>query len=267
MQVQDIYVYPVKSIGGIRHEKASALQRGFMFDRRWMLVDEDDKFISQRVEHKLALLQTELQLNTLSIFHKHNRDQRISFTINEPLKNDVKVSVWDDIVVGAHLSNDIDLWFSDYLEKTCKLVFMPENGIRPIDEKYAQNNEHVSFADAFPYLLISQASLDDLNSRLQNPVPMDRFRPNLVVADSEAFEEDSWDKIRIGEVYFKVAKPCVRCILTTVDQQTGSRGTEPLFTLSKYRTLDNKVLFGQNLIALNEGNVSVNDAVEIISYK
>jgi uncharacterized protein len=116
-------------------------------------------------------------------------------------------------------------------------------------------------------LLISQASLDDLNSRLENSVPMNRFRPNLVIVGSKAFEEDSWEKIKIGEVYFKVAKPCARCILTTVDQQTGVRGTEPLFTLSKYRTLDNKVLFGQNLIALNEGNISVNDDVEIISYK
>lgn len=267
MQVQDIYIYPIKSLGGIRYEKAAALQRGFMFDRRWMLVDEQGKFITQRVEHKLALLQTELQLNTLIISHKHYRDQQISFAINQQPENNLEVSIWDDLVVGSHLNPDIDLWFSNYLGKTCKFVFMPETGSRPIDEKYAQKNEQVSFADAFPYLLISQASLDDLNSRLENAVPMDRFRPNLVVAGSNAFEEDSWDKIRIGEVYFKVAKPCARCILTTVNQQTGLKGTEPLFTLSKYRATDNKILFGQNLIALNEGSISVEDTVEVMSYK
>ena len=117
------------------------------------------------------------------------------------------------------------------------------------------------------YLLISQASLNDLNSRLSEAVPMNRFRPNLVINGTTPFEEDTWSEIKIGEVHFKVAKPCARCILTTVNQDTGTKGTEPLRTLAQYRSVNNKILFGQNLIALNEGKVCVNDSVEIISYK
>ena len=174
------------------------------------------------------------------------------------------VSIWDDNVSATHVSEESDDWFSNFLQRPVKLVFMSETGERSVDTKYADNNEQVAFADAFPYLLISQASLDDLNSRLSTRVPMNRFRPNLVISGTKPFEEDTWSKIKIGEIYFKVAKPSARCIITTIDQQTGLRNKDPLHTLSTYRTVNNKILFGQNLIALNEGALKVNDDVEII---
>lgn len=267
MQLQDIYIYPIKSLGGIRRIEETALQRGFKLDRRWMLVDETGKFITQRNEHKLSLLKTEISPDKIFIYNKAVPEQNTEVLINQSSTNTIKISIWDDTATAIHLNEKLDLWFSNYLDKPCKLVFMPENGSRAVDVRYAMNNEQVSFADTFPYLLISQASLNDLNSRLSEPVGMDRFRPNLVISGTKAFEEDLWSEIKIGEVYFKVAKPCSRCILTTIDQQTGIAGKEPLYTLSKYRTINNKVMFGQNLIALNEGNMSVNDTIEIISYK
>lgn len=267
MKVQDIFIYPVKSLAGIRKLECRALQRGFERDRRWMLVDDSGKFITQRVEHSLALLKTEMIGNTTQVSYKYAPEKKIILNFDDTDGRHATVTVWNDDVTAFHLSDEADEWFSTYLEKPCKLFFMEENVLRPVDENYAENNEQVSFADAFPYLLISQASLDDLNSRLADPVPMNRFRPNLVVSGTEAFDEDTWAEIKIGDVHFKVAKPCARCILTTVDQETGKRGSEPLRTLSGYRSTGNKVLFGQNLIALNEGFIRENDPVKIIHYK
>lgn len=267
MKIQDIFIYPVKSLGGIRKSECKALQRGFEHDRRWMLVDRSGKFITQRIEHSLALLKTEIIGNITHIYCNDEPKQKITLNFDHAIGRNIAVTIWNDDVTAVHLSDEADEWFSDFLKKPCKLVFIPETGRRAVDPKYADGNEQVSFADAFPYLLISQASLDDLNRRLPEPVPMDRFRPNLVVSGTDAFAEDTWGEIKIGEVRFKVAKPCARCILTTVDQETGKRGNEPLRTLSGYRSTDNKVLFGQNLIALNEGIIREDDIIEIIRYK
>lgn len=267
MKVQDIYVYPVKSLGGIKKSGCTALQRGFKYDRRWMLVDESGKFISQRTEYRLALLKTELTTTHLLISHKLDSARSIQIPLAKLNPGEISATIWEDQVQVIHSTEQTDEWFSQYLGKSCRLVFMPESGKRPIDPRYAEKDEQVSLADAFPYLLIGQSSLNELNSRLSEPVLMNRFRPNLVVAGTEAFAEDAWAEIKVGEVCFKVAKPCARCVLTTVDQETGIKGKEPLLTLSTYRTINNKVLFGQNLIALNEGRIRVNDPVEVIRYK
>ena len=267
MKLQDIFIYPVKSLGGIRKEEGRVLQRGFQYDRRLMLVDQSGKFITQRVEHQLALLQTDLASNQIHISHKLLPHQTLTVDLPSGKDSSILVKIWDDVTSAVHVSEEADEWFSNFLGKNCKLVFMPEMGKRPVDLKYSENNEQVSFADAFPYLLIGQGTLDELNSRLSIPVPMNRFRPNLVVSGAMPYEEDSWAEIKIGEIRFKVAKPCARCVLTTIDQDTGMKGTEPLKTLASYRTINNKVLFGQNLIALNEGILRENDQVEILSYK
>jgi len=266
MTVQDLYIYPVKSLGGIKTEKARALQRGFEFDRRWMLIDDTGKFISQRTEFQLALLRTRITENGVQISHK-SKDTSISIPFGFGSAGPVDVSIWDDRLQAVHVSEEADEWFSEMTGKSCRFVFLPENGQRPVDPRYAANEEQVSFADAFPYLLISQASLNDVNSRMNEPVPMNRFRPNIVISNTEAFEEDTWNEIRIGEVRFKVAKPCARCVLTTVDQETAIKGKEPLATLARYRTINNKVMFGQNLIALNEGFITAGDSLEVISSK
>ncbi|WP_256008948.1 MOSC domain-containing protein [Desertivirga xinjiangensis] len=266
MHVQDLYIYPVKSLAGISLPGAQALQKGFEFDRRWMLVDEDGKFITQRTEHQLALIQTKITEAGIVIRHKHHMSE-LTIPFNIPLTRTLEASVWDDQIEAYHINEEFDDWFTKQIKKSCRLIFMPENTIRSVDPRYTVNNENVSFADAFPFLLISQASLNDLNSRLANPVPMNRFRPNIVISGTEPFEEDIWNEIQISDVRFKVAKPCARCVLTTVDQDTAIRNKEPLLTLSKYRSLDNKVLFGQNLLALNEGHIKTGARVEVLSFK
>ncbi|WP_207424683.1 MOSC domain-containing protein [Desertivirga brevis] len=265
MNIQDLYIYPIKSLGGIRITEGKVLQKGFELDRRFMLVDEAGKFVTQRVEHKLALLQTSISNHSIQVRNKLTHE-----SLEVPFSNtaqEITVTVWDDVIQAVELSEELNEWFSDYLRKPVKLVYQPEIFKRPVDQKYARNDEQVSFADAFPFLLISQASLDDLNARLETPVPMNRFRPNLVVQGTDPYEEDSWTEIQIGKVNFLVAKPCARCVLTTVDQETAIKGKEPLATLAKYRTVNSKVMFGQNLIALNEGTVQVGDTVKVISRK
>ena len=267
MIVQDLFIYPVKSLSGIRVESANALGRGFQFDRRWMLVDDTGECITQRIKHQLALINTQIIGDNLIISHRYSTNKPLFIPIIQTALKKINVSIWDDQVESLHVSEDADNWFSEFLQQTCKLVYMPEDTLRPVDEQYSIKKDQVSFADSFPYLLIGQASLDDLNLRLKNPVPMNRFRPSIVISTTEPYIEDTWSKIRIGNIRFKVAKPCARCVLTTVDQETAKKGKEPLLTLSKYRTVNNKVLFGQNLLAINTGIIKLSDPVEIISYK
>jgi uncharacterized protein YcbX len=175
--------------------------------------------------------------------------------------------IWSSSVRSEVYSDEINRWFSEALGTECRLVAMPEGGHRAINPIYAvrQFKDEVSYADGYPFMLLSRASLDDLNSRLAEAVPMNRFRPNFVIADTEPFAEDKWKIIRIGSTVFHVVKPSERCVLTTVDQEKGEKtGKEPLRTLSIFRTFKSKVLFGQNLIAENTGDaIKVGDRVEV----
>lgn len=160
------------------------------------------------------------------------------------------------------VSDEVSCWFSDFLGMELDLVVMPESSERKMDSRYAVQKESVSFADGMPYVLIGQSSLDDLNQRLNEPVGMDRFRPNLVFSGGEAYAEDQFKQLQIGEVGFQVVKPCARCVLITVNQQTAEKGKEPLATLATYRTVNNKVYFGQNAVSLTPGIVRVGDPIQ-----
>ena len=180
------------------------------------------------------------------------------------------VGVWEGDVDAEFYPQEIHNWFTDALGVECKLVSMPPTTNRIVSRDHAiRETDVVSFADAYPFLLIGEGSLDDLNTRLESPVPMNRFRPNFVVKGSEAFEEDTWKRVRIGSTEFHVVKPCARCVMTTVDQTRGEKtGKEPLKTLSEYRNRDGKVLFGQNLIAESAGGkLSVGDEIEVIERR
>jgi uncharacterized protein YcbX len=261
--VSGIYIYPIKSLGGISLPSSLIEERGFQYDHRWMLVDAHNHFLTQRKFPKMALLKVSLSENGLQVTAPAMPSLFIPFVA---LTNEhVKVTIWDDTCTAIVVSQQINEWFSEALEMKCKLVFMPDDSIRPVDNRYAKNNEFVSFADGYPFLLIGEASLADLNSRLASPVPMNRFRPSLVVTTTAPFEEDRWRSIRIGNNIFHLVKPCARCILTTVDQQTGIPGKEPLKTLASYRTINNKVLFGQNVLCEQAGNIiSVGEKVELL---
>ncbi|MGC4022041.1 MAG: MOSC domain-containing protein [Cyclobacteriaceae bacterium] len=257
--LREIWIYPIKSLGGIRVKSAKVFEKGLEFDRRWMLIDDDNRFMTQRFSPKMALFKLQISDSKFQITFK-------SESIDLPLERQennksVKAVIWDDEVEVNEVSDELSQWISNRLEINCRLVSFPEKNQRPVDEKYQVNHENVSLADAYPFLIIGEQSLADLNSRLEKPVPMNRFRPNFVFSGGESFDEDKWKKISIGATIFAVAKPCARCVLTTVDQDTAEKGHEPLATLSKFRKVENKVLFGQNLIALNHEHVYEGDEI------
>ncbi|HAG84619.1 MAG TPA: MOSC domain-containing protein [Cyanobacteria bacterium UBA12227] len=264
IKLSGIYIYPIKSAAGISLETAEVESRGFQYDRRWMLVDEKGKFLTQRQLPRMALIKVKLTDGELVV--EVPDKEFLSIPLEPKTDPCIRVQVWNDICDAIPLSKEINQWFSEFLDIKCQLVYMPENSCRPINPQYAKPNEQVSFADGFPFLLISEASVQDLNKRLEQAVPMNRFRPNLVVSGCEAFAEDYWRKICIGSLDFRVVKPCSRCSITTVDQSQGIKGKEPLLTLAQYRLRDGQIFFGQNLIQDQLGTLQVGDTVEIKNF-
>lgn len=259
LKVSELWIYPVKSLGGIRVEKASILPKGFSNDRRWMLVDENNQFMTQRTLPPMARFH--LSVSNGGFLVTHGDEQQVLPAVASG--EDMEAAIWDDRVLVKAVDPGMDAWFSRLLDKPCRLVAFPEERARPVDPRFVVGDDHVSLADAYPMLLIGQSSLDDLNSRLDQPVPMNRFRPNIVVTGGQPFEEDGWKRFQIGKSRFAGVKPCARCILTTIDQETIVKSSEPLATLSKYRKVGNKVLFGQNLIPLTDGVINVGDELTV----
>jgi uncharacterized protein len=259
LQVSALYIYPIKSLGGIALQQTELTDRGLKHDRRWLLVDDQHVFLTQRKHPAMALLQVALTDGGLSVFPKNEPSNQLVIPfINAPAEA-ITVTIWDDTCTGWLISKTIDDWFTAQLGTPCHLVYMPDEALRAVDKKYATNNEITSFSDGYPILLISQASLDDLNQRLPVPVPMDRFRPNIVITGSAPYAEDELTLFSINNLRFAGVKLCARCVLTTIDQATGEAGKDPLKTLAGYRTRNNKVLFGQNLLHYGTGSIRVGD--------
>ena len=256
-----VYVYPIKSCGGISLQSADLGATGLVHDRRWMLVDEGGGFVSQRRHPRMALISTRIAPDRLVVSAPGMPDLEVPLE-GEP-EGRIDVEVWGDAQRGAPVGGYADRWFGRFLGVRCRLVRKPEDDVRPVDSAYARSGDQTSFADGFPLLLISEASLEDLNARLESPVPMNRFRPSLVVRGCGPHAEDGWEEVRVGEAVFRVAEPCARCAVTTVDQQTGERGREPLRTLATYRKADGEVLFGRNLIHTSPGTLGVGDPVGV----
>lgn len=263
----EIYIYPVKSLSGISLQKSEVTERGLKYDRRWMLVDQNNIFITQRKYPQMALIKVELENDLLIFTHKLNNELHFKIPIQIEDGKLENVTIWDDNIDALHFSKEADEWFSDVLNVKCKLVHMPDDVKRHVDKKYATRNEIVSFADAFPFLIIGQASLNDLNNRLKEKVPMNRFRPNFVFTSGNAFDEDRWKSFKIGVITFYPVKPCSRCVITTINQDTAEKYDEPLHTLTMYRTINNKVMFGQNLLHEGTGIIHVNDEIKILEWK
>ncbi|MBK6832156.1 MAG: MOSC domain-containing protein [Flavobacteriales bacterium] len=278
--VASLHVYPIKSLGGFSVNSARITDRGFEHDRRWMLVDANGRFITQREVPTMACLHCTPITNGLRVTDVRDGDH-----IDVPLGLHVgarsRARVFDDEVDVQHSPTNVSAWFAEKLNVTCSLVFMPDRAQRPVDTRYATGL--TSLSDGFPYVVLSQASLDDLNARgvswshtrmtpVRGPgqawahVPMDRFRPNIVIKGGSAFQEDGWKEIRIGSARFALVKPCGRCVIPTTDQLTGERSKEPTRTLATYRRRPGtegevKVDFGMNAMAVSGDVVHVGDLV------
>ena len=269
LQLSEIYIYPIKSLGGIRLENSNVTPRGLENDRCFMLVDENGRFLSQREHPQLAVFQTEIEGNFLLITNKKSdQNLRISLSQNPQLPS-LSVTIWDDKVSAIEVSKEASDWFTQALKIPTRLVYMNEESQRKIEPEYSLSGEEsTSFSDGYPILIIGQSSLNDLNNRLDNPLNINRFRPNFVFTDGEPFEEDAWHEFMVGNVRFFGVKPCARCIMTTIDQEKGEKsGKEPLLTLNKYRKAGNKILFGQNVLIIQLGTVSVGNDVTVLSRK
>ncbi len=263
LTLSELNIYPVKSCRGIRVHQAVLVDRGLQYDRRWMIADASGRFLTQRECPRLALIEVGLEANHLVLHAAGMSEQRIPLELSG---NTIRqVDIWKDTVGALGADSEANAWVSSFLGIPCQLVYMPDSTFRPVNPDYAVHEDQVSFADAFPLLLISMASLHDLNRRLEVPVPMNRFRPNIVISGCGPYEEDSWKRIQIGSALFHIVKPCSRCATVTVDQKTGIRGDEPLRTLSQYRNHDGKVHFGQNVIHGNKGIVRVGDTVALLA--
>lgn len=260
--LNEIYIYPIKSAGPICLPFSSVEEKGLAFDRRYMLTDENGKFITGRTYPQLTQISVKLIPDGLII----NAPSMQTLTISESefSKQRIKSKVWSDEVDAQHCHDEYDLWFSLFLEKKCQLVYCADSTTRLVKRKTTQ----VSFADGYPLLLVNQRSLDQLNTRLETPVTALHFRPNIVVNGNFPFVEDSWQLIKIGEVEFEVSKPCGRCPFIHVNPKTGQVLDKlTLETLAKFRFFEGSIDFGQNLIALNSGVIKEGDEVQVLATK
>jgi uncharacterized protein len=267
LQVSHLFIYPIKSLGGIAMQTAEITNTGFKHDRRWMLVDDQYMFLTQRNHPQMALLQTGENKDGIYVFHKQNPLHSVLLPpVNEYSKK-VSVTVWDDVCAALEADEEINTWFSDMLHISCKLVYMPDDTKRLVDKKYAANDEITSFSDGYPILMIGQSSLDNLNEKLKEALPMNRFRPNIVFTGGYAHIEDEMAVFEINALHFSGVKPCARCVMTTINQQTAESGKEPLKTLAGYRMKNNKIYFGQNVLQQLNGFINIGDEIRILKQQ
>ena len=244
--------------------EATVEERGLRYDRRWMVVDENGMFVTQRIFPRMSLLSVSFDQAGLLISQQHNPENRILLPFERSLDTPVTVTVWKDTVTARTVCDRVDTWLSQQLGKELRIVEMTEESSRKMHPEFAKNDEQLSFADDFPFLLTSEASLESLNSQLDVSVEMSRFRPNFVISGAEPFAEDSWKRIEIGDLAFKVVSSCERCAVINVDPKTGTKSREPLRTLAKYRQIQKKVVFGQNLMFHRQGIIREGEGVQIL---
>jgi len=265
MHLSSLHVYPVKSCAALSPASAAVEARGLRHDRRWMIVDADGRFLTGRQHPVLVLLQAQPADEGIAL----SAPGRAPLFVPQPDgTRRRRCTVWKDEVDAADAGDAAAAWLSDWLGTAARLVHMDAISRRAVSPKYGQPGNEVGFADAYPILLISQASLDGLNARLAAPLPMLRFRPNLVVAGAAApHAEDGWKRVRIGALEFDLVKPCTRCVFTTVDVERGDfdPGGEPLRTLKTYRRSGEGIVFGMNLIPRGAGTLARGDAVTVLA--
>lgn len=266
VKVTELNFYPIKSCCGTTLDTATVSVRGLEHDREWLVIDAStNNFITQREIAKMCLINPQVADGGKSLtLAAPGMD-----TVEVPVTNadgQRRVTVWSTACKADDQGDAAAKWLSDYLDTDCRLVRMSDSHRRQVDQRYAKRKtDQVGFADGFPILLISEESLTDLNNRLPQAIPMNRFRPNIVVKGCDAFEEDNWTTIKIGELLFDVVKPCARCVITTIDQSTANQGIEPLKTMNSFRNKHNKLLFGQNIVHHSTGQIRVGDKVELLN--
>ncbi len=271
MHISALYTYPIKSCAGLTHKTISFDTRGPLWDRRWVLTDSDGMFYTQRELPLMALIQPAFENGALVLTAPSMKAITVPLEAARPASRSVRV--WKDTCEAWDEGDALARWFSDYLKVDARLMRMTDDHYRAVNKDYAPQPAQVGFADAYPALIVSESSLDDLNQRLvergSEAIPMKRFRPNIVITDSDAYAEDTWREAQIGAMTFDLVKPCARCVMTTVDPVTGTipDTAEPLATLNTYRKQERGVMFAQNAIHRAPGMLNVGDVVNVVEYQ
>ncbi len=260
MVVSQINIYPVKGLAAVSVTESMAYTTGFDFDRRWMLLDEQNRFLTQRQLPLMALLTPEL---TNGLIHIRNGNDGITFERNETFGKPIQTFVWDDPATTLEVNPVVSQWFSDALHLPVKLVRLADEIARMHPSSAINQSIPVSLADAYPYLVLGLKSVAFLNQKLTTAIPADRFRANILIETSAAHEEDTWKTYSLGQAVFQSVKPCGRCTVITIDQKTGEQNNEPLKVLNTYRKKDQNVIFGMHTICLEQGLVKIGDTLSL----
>ena len=269
MYVHSLHIYPVKSLAGHSVTSAETARRGFVDDRRWMLIDETRRFISQRTQPGLCRWQATVKGDDLELRQLDTGKVLIIPNAKDEEGEWINVQVWHDTFKARLVRGAEPQLLTGCFGFDCRLVYLATDSYRPLDENYAKAGEEVSFADGFPYLIANTASLDDLSERYGHSLSTERFRPNIVVAGHQAFAEDQWQQLKIGESLFRLPKACSRCTMVTIDPQKNTNDPEVFATLANYRKQDRKVLFGMNACWEGQGTavLRVGDKVVVCCWR
>lgn len=263
-KISKLYIHPIKSLHYVEVESFNVVENGAEFDRQWMIIDENDRFITQRTVPRMALIQPTIQEENL-VINIPKESPRVHDI--EEFEGEPRIAtIWKDLCSVVEVSSETSEKLSRFLDTPVKLVRMAPRSSRKLNERYTgDNHRHINFQDSQPFLIISESSLSVLNSKLKEPLPMNRFRPNIVISGSiEAHDEDKWKEIKIGDLSLQFSKLCTRCTITSTDQETGERkDREPLTTLKTYRMTDKGISFGAYFIHQNFGKITLGDTVEI----
>ncbi|HEY3698770.1 MAG TPA: MOSC N-terminal beta barrel domain-containing protein [Spongiibacteraceae bacterium] len=263
LTVSELAIYPVKSLGGIALQQMQFDRFGPVCDRRYIVVDNDARFVTQREYAQMSLVR--LTLNGYLI--EFSAPSMSIFTLDtQRAVTDARktVTVWRDRVTACDMGEEIAAWLSSYLGIAVRLFYMPDDSVRHVDPTYGNSGDRVSFADGFPVLLIGAASLREFNCTLPEPIGSERFRPNIVVAGAEPYAEDQWRRIRIGTLEFDVVKPCSRCVIPSIDPLTGKKQPIVAQTLARLRRRGDAVYFGQNLVHRGIGTIAIGAPVTVL---
>ncbi len=267
LTVSQLFIYPIKSLSGISISTSEVTNRGLKYDRRWMIVDKNNQFLTLREYPKMALLDVEISENKLTIKSREHAEMLLNIPFVTDTNNLENVTIWNATVQAKPVKNEVDEWLSDMLGGVCKLVYMPDESFRPVDTTsgYHPEGKFTSFADAYPFLLLGEASMQDLNTRTEKQYSIKRFRPNIVFAGGSPNQEDTFEKFSINGVNFIGLENCTRCKIPNINPETGVLGTdnEPLKTLSKYRLRNKNIEFGRNIVHDGTGIISVGDELKL----
>lgn len=263
MEVTGLFIYPIKSIGGISLSECDLDRFGLQWDRRWMLVDDQNKFITQREDARLAQIKSQLENDGFRLNAPGMTELFLPF--KEKAQGELEVRLFGLPSPATLLAQVYGDWFSAFLGKPTRLVFMADHQRRLVDSHFAKNQQTVAFSDGFPLLLISEDSLADFNRFLDVPIGHERFRPNIVIRGVEPYAEDQWKKIKIGDQIMDVVKPCSRCVIPSIDPETTKKNRSVIDALVEQRKGDDgKVYFGQNLLHQSKGRLSVGMSVDVL---